>query len=87
MASTKKSIIPLSEELIRRPLFNSEYMVYFTPDQAEGPYNDVYLYCYIKHGLIHKDTIVVKNDEESFQMAGECDDLSRFFREFDNVLP
>ena len=77
-----KLVTPISEELVKHREFDAEYMVYFTPRQAEGPYNDVYLYCYIKHGLITKDTMVMKKGEKTLQNAGDCDDLSRFFREF-----
>ena len=75
-------LMPLSEAIARRPEFDAEYMVYFTPGQTEGPYNDAYLYCYIKHGLITKDTMVMKKGEKTMQKAGDCDDLSIFFREF-----
>ena len=59
--------------------FLTEYMVYFDPQKAEGPYNDVYMYCYIKHGLITRDTKICEKGLSKIQRAGDCDDLQDFF--------
>ena len=59
--------------------FLTEYMVYFDSQKAEGPYNDVYMYCFIKHGLITKDTKICEKGTTKIQRAGDCDDLQDFF--------
>ena len=59
--------------------FLTEYMVFFDSKKAEGPYNDVYMYCFIKHGLITKDTKICEKGTTKIQRAGDCDDLQDFF--------
>ena len=62
--------------------FNKEFMVYFDPQKAEGPYNDVYMFCYIKHGLITPDTLIAEKEKSATMRAGDCKELEDFFRLF-----
>ena len=66
------------EALIEAPKFLTEYMVYFDPNKAEGPYNDVYMFCYIKHGLITPDTLIAEKGKKDTLRAGDCKDLDDF---------
>ena len=65
------------------PKFLTEYMVYFDPEKAEGPYNDVYMYCYIKNRIITKDTKICEKGSNKIQRAGDCNDLQDFL----NLVP
>ena len=58
-------------------------MVYFDPNKAEGPYNDVYMFCYIKHGLITPDTLIAEKGKKDTFRAGDCKDLDDFFSLFE----
>ena len=58
-------------------------MVYFDPNKAEGPYNDVYMFCYIKHGLITPDTLIAEKGKKDTLRAGDCKDLDDFFSLFE----
>ena len=71
------------EALIEGPKFLTEYMVYFDPNKAEGPYNDVYMFCYIKHGLITPDTLIAEKGKTSTMRAGDCKELEDFFNLFE----
>ena len=71
------------EALIEAPKFLTEYMVYFDPNKAEGPYNDVYMFCYIKHGLITPDTLIAEKGKKDTLRAGDCKDLDDFFSLFE----
>ena len=71
------------EALIEAPKFLTEYMVYFDPNKAEGPYNDVYMFCYIKHGLITPDTLIAEKGKKDTFRAGDCKDLDDFFSLFE----
>ena len=71
------------EALIEGPKFLTEYMVYFDPNKAEGPYNDVYMFCYIKHGLITPDTLIAEKGKKDTFRAGDCKDLDDFFSLFE----
>lgn len=62
------------------PKFTTEYMVYFDPKKSEGPYNDVYMYCFIKNQVITKDTIIYDKVTKRKQKAGDCEDLYDFFK-------
>lgn len=65
------------------PIFNTEYMVYFDPNKAEGPYNDVYMFCYIKHNVITPDTLIAEKGKTSTMRAGDCKELEDFFNLFE----
>ena len=71
------------EALIEAPKFLTEYMVYFDPNKSEGPYNDVYMFCYIKHGLITPDTLIAEKGKKDTFRAGDCKDLDDFFSLFE----
>ena len=71
------------EALIEAPKFLTEYMGYFDPNKAEGPYNDVYMFCYIKHGLITPDTLIAEKGKKDTFRAGDCKDLDDFFSLFE----
>lgn len=71
------------EALIEAPKFLTEYIVYFDPNKAEGPYNDVYMFCYIKHGLITPDTLIAEKGKKDTLRAGDCKDLDDFFSLFE----
>ena len=71
------------EALIEAPKFLTEYMVYFDPNKAEGPYNDVYMFCYIKHGVITSDTLIAEKGKTSTMRAGDCKELEDFFNLFE----
>jgi hypothetical protein len=60
-------------------VFDSEYMVLFDGEKEEGPYNDAYLFCYVKHGLITKDTLVREVCKSKRERAYENSDLKLFF--------
>ena len=76
------SIAEQLEMLKKGPKFATEYMVYFDPDKAEGPYNDVYLFCFIQHGVITPNTIISEKGKTSTMRAGDCKELEDFFRLF-----
>ena len=87
MKKNKAETANVIEEQIKAlkegPIFNTEYMVYFDPNKAEGPYNDVYMFCYIKHGLITPDTLIAEKGKKDTLRAGDCKDLDDFFSLFE----
>ena len=64
--------------------FNKEFMVYFDSKKAEGPYNDVYMFCFIKHGVITLDTLIAEKGKASTMRAGDCKELEDFFSLFES---
>ncbi len=64
--------------------FNKEFMVYFDSQKAEGPYNDVYMFCFIKHGVITLDTLIAEKGKTSTMRAGDCKELEDFFSLFES---
>jgi hypothetical protein len=72
------------EALIKAPKFLTEYMVYFDHQNTEGPYNDVYLFSFIKHGLITPDTLIAEKGKKDTLRAGDCKDLDDFFSLFES---
>ena len=87
MKKNKAETANVIEEQIKAlkegPIFNTEYMVYFDPNKAEGPYNDVYMFCYIKHGVITSDTLIAEKGKTSTMRAGDCKELEDFFNLFE----
>lgn len=65
------------------PKFDKEFMVYFDSQKAEGPYNDVYMFCYIKHGIINPDTLIAEKGKSATMRAGDCKELEDFFNLFE----
>ncbi len=82
-AETANVIEEQIKALKKGPIFNTEYMVYFDPNKAEGPYNDVYMFCYIKHGVITSDTLIAEKGKTSTMRAGDCKELEDFFNLFE----
>lgn len=82
-AETANVIDEQIKALKEGPIFNTEYMVYFDPNKAEGPYNDVYMFCYIKHGVITSDTLIAEKGKTSTMRAGDCKELEDFFNLFE----
>ena len=82
-AETANVIEEQIKALKKGPIFNTEYMVYFDPNKAEGPYNDVYMFCYIKHGVITSDTLIAETGKTSTMRAGDCKELEDFFNLFE----
>lgn len=66
------------------PKFDKEFMVYFDSKKAEGPYNDVYMFCFIKHGVITLDTLIAEKGKTSTMRAGDCKELEDFFSLFES---
>lgn len=87
MKKNKAETANVIEEQIKAlkegPIFNTEYMVYFDPNKAEGPYNDVYMFCYIKHGVITSDTLIAEKGKTSTMHAGDYKELEDFFNLFE----
>ena len=87
MKKNKAETANVIEEQIKAlkegPIFNTEYMVSFDPNKAEGPYNDVYMFCYIKHDVITSDTLIAEKGKTSTMRAGDCKELEDFFNLFE----
>lgn len=67
------------------PKFDKEFMVYFDSQKAEGPYNDVYMFCFIKHKVISKETKIFEKGTSKIIKAGDCKDLEDFFSLFSHA--
>ena len=78
---TEEMVDDIHETIKSGPIFTDKYFVEFEEGKEEGPFNDAYLYSFVKHGLLTKKMYVRKVDSSAKEYAEDV--LDELFDAFE----
>lgn len=71
---TEEMVDDIHEAIKSGPIFFDKYFVEFEKGKEEGPFNDAYLYSFVKHGLLTKKMYVRKVNSSAKEYAEDVID-------------